>query len=395
MKRDYYEILGVDRTANEADLKSAYRKLALKWHPDRNPGDKQAEDKFKEAAEAYGVLSDANRRSTYDRFGHGGVSSSGGTGGGGFESGFEGIPFSDIFSEVFGFSPSGQARVLRGEDVQARVRITLEDACFGKRVQVEYNRPEVCSTCHGDGARPGTHPAECSACKGFGEIRIQQGFFQMSTTCVRCGGSGQVIAHPCGTCRGEGTVFRQKEISVSIPAGVEQGNVLRVSGAGGMVPGGPAGDLHVVVEIERHPVFTRKGKDLMCRMPLRFTQAALGDALPLLTPDGEVTVRFPEGTQSGDIIRLHGRGMPAVGRSGRGDILVEVAVQTPTRLTHEQRRLLEQLADLEGGQSSGKKGKKHKGVRAKMMAWLEKLGARVKEWTIGSFPADLPPKTAK
>ncbi|MBX7219483.1 MAG: molecular chaperone DnaJ [Blastocatellia bacterium] len=395
MKRDYYEILGVGKNATESELKSAYRKLAMKWHPDRNPGDKQAEDRFKEAAEAYGVLSDNERRAAYDRYGHGGVSANAAAGGSGFRSGFEGFPFGDIFEDFFGNTARGQSRPQRGEDVQTKVRMTLEDAFAGKQVKVAYQRPEVCTTCQGDGARPGTHPAVCPTCKGLGEIRIQQGFFAMSTTCVRCGGEGQVITHPCGTCHGEGMVHSHKEITVAVPAGVETGNVLRMTGAGGTIPGGRSGDLHVVIEVERHSVFTRKGKDLVCRLPLSFAQAALGETLALATPEGEVKVNFPEGTQAGDVIRLKGRGMPEIGRAGRGDILVEAQIQTPTKLTKEQRKLFEQLAELEGTSLRPKSGRKAKGVRAKMSDWVKRVGQAVREWATGVVGVVSTPKAAK
>jgi molecular chaperone DnaJ len=349
-KRDYYEVLGVARTATEVEIKSAYRKLALKFHPDRNPGDKVAEDKFKEAAEAYAVLADTDKRHMYDRFGHAGL---GGAATGGFDptvfTGFEDIlgGLGDIFGigEMFG----GQRRrggPQRGADLRYDLEISFDESAKGVETTIQIPRQEACETCHGSGAAPGSKPQTCPQCHGRGQLRYQQGFFTVARTCGQCRGTGSIISSPCPTCRGAGRVQHQRKLTVKIPAGIATGQRLRLSGEGESgAGGGPAGDLYVVVHVQEHPFFHREGNDLFCEIPLNYPTAALGGEITIPTLEGEETFKVPEGTQSGATFRLRGRGMPDVvsGRS-RGDLLVTVKVVTSKKMTKEQRKLLEQLA---------------------------------------------------
>ena len=354
-KRDYYEVLGVSRGATEAEIKSAYRKLAVRYHPDKNPGDQAAEEKFKEAAEAYSVLSDAEQRARYDRFGHAGVSGAAGAQGAWGAQGFGGIE--DILGDLFGFGDvfggrgGGGGRrgaAQRGADLRYDLEMTLEEAAKGMTAQLRVPRLEACDQCKGSGAAPGTQPETCPACSGAGQVRYQQGFFSVARTCGQCGGSGRVIRTPCDACRGAGRVEREKQIEVKIPAGVETGSRLRLAGEGEAGPqGGPAGDLYVVIHVKEHEVFERQGNNLYASVPVTFAQAALGSEVSVTTLDGQENLKVPAGTQTGTVFRLKGHGMPVLGGRGRGDLFVSVTVVTPTTLTREQRKLLEQLAQIE------------------------------------------------
>jgi molecular chaperone DnaJ len=351
-KRDYYEVLEVARTASDAELKSAYRRLAMRYHPDKNPGDHTAEEKFKEAAEAYAVLSDAEQRRRYDHFGHSGVSSSAGASWG--APGFSGIEdiLGDLFGfgDVFGGSRSGSRRsaAQRGADLRYDLEVTLEDAAKGMTANLRIPRLETCDTCKGSGAAEGTQPETCSTCNGSGQMRFQQGFFSVARTCHACRGVGKVIKSPCKECRGAGRVEREKQMEVKIPAGVETGSRLRVQGEGESgVNGGPSGDLYVVIHVAEHEHFERQGSNLYAAVPITFAQAALGAEISVRTLDAEDKLKIPVGTQTGTVFRLKGKGMPMLGGRGRGDLFVSVTVVTPTSLTREQRKLLEQLATVE------------------------------------------------
>jgi molecular chaperone DnaJ len=346
-KRDYYEILGVSRSATPEEIKKAYRRLALQWHPDKNPDNKiEAEERFKEAAEAYSVLSDANKRSQYDRFGHAGVS---GTGAGGFDpAAFS--EFSDILGDFFGFGDlfggggRRRGRSNRGSDIRHDLTISFEEAAFGVKKKIKISRTETCSTCQGSGAKPGSSPVVCRSCGGAGQVRYQQGFLTIARTCPTCGGAGRVLADPCKDCRGEGRTRVEKTLSVSIPAGVDSENHLRVSGEGEAgVQGGPPGDLYVVIHVQEHPVFERREDNLVSTVPISFTQAALGAEIQVQTLEGVEPLAIPAGTQTGTRFRLKGKGIPHLNGHGRGDLYVFVRVVTPTKVTREQRQLLEQL----------------------------------------------------
>jgi len=354
-KRDYYEVLSVSRTATDQEIKSAYRRLAVKYHPDKNPNDASAEEKFKEAAEAYSVLSDAGQRQRYDRFGHAGVSSSAAGGGGAWGApGFGGIE--DILGDLFGFGDvfgggragSRRTSAQRGADLRYDLEITLEEAARGMTAQLRIPRLEACDTCKGSGAAAGSQPETCSTCSGSGQVRYQQGFFSVARTCHVCRGAGRVIKNPCPDCNGTGRVEREKQLEVKIPAGVETGSRLRVSGEGEAgTQGGPSGDLYVVIHVAEHEQFERQGSNLYEAVPITFAQAALGAEIMVKTLDEDEKVKVPMGTQTGTVFRLRGKGMPVLGGRGRGDLFVSVTVITPTTLTREQRRLLEQLAEVE------------------------------------------------
>lgn len=349
-KRDYYEVLGVSRSANDQEIKSAYRKLALKHHPDKNPGDHTAEEKFKEAAEAYSVLSNPEQRQRYDRFGHAGVSSApgpGGFGGAGFPD------FEEILGDLFGFGDifgggRRRATVQRGADLRYDIEITLEEAAKGLKTKIRVPRLETCETCDGGGAAEGTSPATCSTCNGAGQVRYQQGFFSVSRTCNRCRGAGKVIKQPCSKCHGEGRVQREKTLEIRIPAGVDTGARMRVSGEGEAgVNGGPAGDLYVIVHVKEHELFQRQGNNLYISLPITFAQAALGAALPVQTLDGQDVLTIPPGTQTGTVFRIKGKGLVSLNGRGKGDQFVAVTVVTPASLNREQRRIFEELAKHE------------------------------------------------
>jgi molecular chaperone DnaJ len=352
-KRDYYEILEVSRTASDTEIKSAYRKLAMKYHPDRNPGDHPAEEKFKEAAQAYAILADSQKRSLYDRFGHAGVSSAAG-GGAGFDptvfNGFEDIlgGLGDIFGfgDLFG---GGRRRggPQRGADLRYDLEITFVESARGADTSVQIPRQENCETCHGSGAAPGSTASTCSQCRGQGQVRFQQGFFTVARTCPQCRGAGKVITKPCQTCRGAGRVARERKITVKIPAGIATGQQLRLQGEGEAgSAGGPAGHLYVVVHVQEHEFFRRDGLNLFCEIPVNFTTVTLGGEIQVPTLDGPESVKVPEGTQTGTTLRLKGKGMPDVAGRGRGDLFATVQVRTPKKLTKEQRQLIEQLTKV-------------------------------------------------
>lgn len=346
-KRDYYEVLGVSRTATEQEIKSAYRKLAFSHHPDRNPGSKEAEERFKEAAEAYAVLADADKRHLYDRFGHAGL----GSAATGFDptvfTGFEDIlgGLGDMFGfgEIFGASRRRGPQ--RGADLRYDLEISFEEAAKGAETTIQIPRQEPCGTCHGSGSAEGSKPSTCPQCRGRGQIRTQQGPFMLARTCGYCRGSGTVITKPCATCRGAGRVEQERKLTVRIPAGIATGQRLRLTGEGEAGPaGGPAGDLYVVIHVQEHAFFQREGNDLHCEIPVNFPTLALGRDITIPTLEGEETIAIPEGTQAGSVFRLRGRGMPDVSGRGRGDLLVTIKVVTPAKLTREQKKLLQQLA---------------------------------------------------
>ena len=347
-KVDYYEVLGVSRECGEQELKTAYRKLAMQFHPDRNPDNPEAEERFKQASEAYQVLSDPQKRASYDRFGHAGVS-----GGGGFEGGFPaGVDLGDIFGDFFGemFNTAGNgrggraSRAQRGRDIRYDLTIDFEEAVFGKETTVTIKRMEVCGDCRGSGAANGKGATTCQQCGGRGQVRFQQGFFSIARTCPVCAGTGQVVTEPCPTCRGEARVERERTIQVKIPAGVEDGTRIRYQGEGDAGRyGGSAGDLYVVLAVRPHAFFEREGHDLHFAVLVSFPQAALGSELSIQTLEGETTLKVPEGTQSGREFRLRGKGVPFLNERGRGDLIVQVVVETPKKLTKAQRELIQQL----------------------------------------------------
>jgi molecular chaperone DnaJ len=348
-KRDYYEVLGVVRTATEVEIKSAYRKLAMKHHPDRNPGDAKAEEQFKSAAEAYAVLADAEKRALYDRFGHAGVSSAAGAGAGFDASVFSEFgDFGDILGNMFGFGFGGGRRggPQRGSDLRYDLEISFEESARGSETTIQIPRHETCDTCHGSGAAAGSAPTTCPQCRGQGQVRFQQGFFTVARTCPQCRGNGKVIAKPCETCRGAGSVARERKITVKIPPGIATGQQLRLQEEGEAgAAGGPPGHLFVVVHVQEHEFFRRDGNNLFCEVPVNFTTVALGGEIQAPTLDGSETVKVPAGTQTGTTLRLRGKGMPDVNGRGRGDLFATIQVQTPAKLSKEQKRLLEQLAN--------------------------------------------------
>jgi molecular chaperone DnaJ len=346
-KRDYYEVLGVSKTAGDPEIKSAYRKLALKHHPDRNPGSKEAEDKFKEAAEAYAVLADEDKRRLYDRFGHAGL----GTAGAGFDptvfTGMEDIlgGLGDIFGFGDIFGGARRRGPQRGADLRYDLEISFEESAKGAETSIQIPRQEPCETCHGSGAAPGSKPTTCPQCHGRGQVRSQSGFFTMVRTCGQCRGTGSIITKPCTACRGAGRVQKERKLTVRIPAGIATGQRLRLGGEGEAGPsGGPAGDLYVVIHVQGHSFFQRDGNDLFCEIPLNYPTLAVGGEIRIPTLEGEEAFTVPEGTQSGTTFSLRGRGMPDVSGRGRGNLMVTVKVVTPRKLTREQKKLLEQLA---------------------------------------------------
>jgi molecular chaperone DnaJ len=348
IKADYYEVLGVSRTASDLELKAAYRKQALQHHPDRNPGNKESEERFKACSEAYQVLSDPQKRAAYDRFGHAGLGAAG----------FDGNPFGaqdigdifgDLFGEMFNIGGSGRrstSRVQKGRDIRHDLTIEFEEAVFGKETRVTIQRMEACKDCRGTGTATGRGPATCPHCQGRGQVRYQQGFFSIARTCSACGGAGTVINDPCVTCRGEGRQERHHEIGVSIPAGVEDGTRIRYQGEGDTGrSGGPAGDLYIVLRVRPHKFFERDGNDLHCLVPISFPQAALGAEIALPTLDGETKLKIPEGSQSGQEFRIRGKGVPHLNEYGRGDLIAQIIVRTPTKLNKAQKELLRQLGE--------------------------------------------------
>jgi molecular chaperone DnaJ len=348
-KRDYYEVLGVAKTATEPEIKSAYRKLALKHHPDRNPGDKQAEDLFKEAAEAYAVLADTDKRHMYDRFGHAGL---GGAATGGFDpnvfTGFEDIlgGLGDIFGLGDVFGGGGRRRgPQRGSDLRYDLEISFEESAKGAEMALQIPRQEQCEKCRGNGAAEGSKPTTCPQCQGRGQLRYQQGFFTVARTCTQCRGTGTVIAKPCTTCRGAGRVQKDRKLTVRIPPGIASGQRLRLTGEGEAGPaGGPSGDLYVVVHVQEHAFFHRDGNDLFCEVPVSYPTLAIGGEIMVPTLDGTEALTVPEGTQTGTTFRIRGKGMPDVSGRGSGDLQVTVKVAVPKKLSKDQRKLIEQLA---------------------------------------------------
>jgi molecular chaperone DnaJ len=347
-KRDYYVVLEVERTASDAEIKKAYRRLAMKHHPDRNPDSKDGEEKFKEAKEAYEILTDAEKRRAYDAYGHAGVNPQMGAGPG--QEGFGGFAeaFGDIFSDIFGGGQGrGRASVFRGADLRYNLEVSLEQAARGTETKIRIPTMETCETCKGSGAKPGTHPKTCDTCHGSGTVRLSQGFFSIQQTCPTCHGTGKMVTDPCATCRGAGRLKKHKTLAVKIPAGVDEGDRIRLSGEGEAgVNGGPPGDLYVVIHLKAHGVFQRDGDDLHCEMPISFTQAALGGEIDIPTLDGSAKIKVPPETQTGQVFRLRGKGIKGVRSTYPGDLLCEVVVETPVRLTERQRELLRELEDI-------------------------------------------------
>jgi molecular chaperone DnaJ len=350
-KRDFYEVLGLSRGVEEADIKKAYRRLAMKNHPDRNPDDPDAEERFKEATEAYEVLANGEKRQAYDQFGHAGVDA--GMGG-------DGSSFSDIFSDVFGDifnggGRGGRSSVQRGSDLRYGLELTLDQAVSGDNVEIDVPVLAACEPCDGSGAKPGTSSSTCPDCGGAGQVRVAQGFFSLQQTCPRCRGAGQIISDPCGQCGGSGRQEKRKALSVRIPAGVDNGDRIRLSGEGEAgFNGGPPGDLYVQVEVREHPIFVREGRDLYCEMPISFVDAALGGELEVPTLDGKVKLKVPGETQTGKVFRLRGKGVRPVRGGGLGDLLCKINVETPVNLSDHQKQLLKDLKS-----SLGEGGAKH------------------------------------
>ena len=350
-KRDFYEILGVAKGASEEDIKKSYRKLAMKYHPDRNPDNKEAEEKFKEVKEAYEMLSNPEKREAYDRYGHAGVDPNGMGGGGGFGAGGFGDAFGDIFGDIFGGGArggrGGGPQVYRGADLRYNLEITLEQAAAGFDTTIRVPSWDKCDTCHGSGAKPGTQPVTCSTCAGHGQVRMQQGFFSIQQTCPKCHGSGKIIPEPCAACGGAGRIKRNKTLEVKIPAGIDNGMRIRSSGNGEPgTNGGPAGDLYVEIHIKPHTVFQREGDDLHCEMPISFVKAALGGEIEVPTLGGKVSFTIPEGTQTGKTFRLKGKGIKGVRSGYSGDLFCHVVVETPVKLTDKQKDLLKEFERL-------------------------------------------------
>ena len=347
-KKDLYDILGVNRDASDEDIKKSYRKLAMKYHPDRNPDSKDSEEKFKEAKSAYEILSEPDKRRAYDAYGHAGINPQGGGGPGGEGMGGFSEAFGDIFGEIFGGRGGrGGQQVYRGADLRYNMDITLEQAARGTETKIRIPSLDECATCKGTGAKPGTQPKTCHTCNGQGQVRMQQGFFSIQQTCPTCHGNGKVIADPCAACSGSGRIKNHKTLSVKIPSGVDDGDRIRLSGEGeaGM-NGGPPGDLYVVVQLKPHAVFQREGADLHCEMPISFTIAALGGDIHIPTLDGEAKIKIPPETQSGQVFRLRGKGIRPVRQTSAGDLMCHVVVETPVRLTDRQKELLRELEEI-------------------------------------------------
>ena len=368
-KRDYYEILGVNKDASDDEIKKAYRKLAMKFHPDRNPDNPKAEEHFKEAKEAYEMLSDASKRSAYDQYGHAGVDQQAGMGGaGGFGGGFADA-FGDIFGDIFGGAGGGRggrSNVYRGADLRYNLEISLEDAARGSETKIRIPTMAECDTCHGSGAKAGSKPETCPTCAGHGQVRMQQGFFSIQQACPKCHGSGKVIAHPCPTCQGSGRVKQYKTLAVKIPSGVDEGDRIRLSGEGEAgVNGGPPGDLYVVIQIKPHSVFQRDHNDLHCEMPISFTTAALGGEIEIPTLDGHAKIKIPAETQSGKVFRLRGKGIKGVRSNAHGDLMCHMVVETPVSLTERQKELLRELDVL-----NEQDGARH---NPRTKSWMDKM----------------------
>jgi len=351
--RDYYKILGVSRDASEEDIKKSYRKIAMQFHPDRNPGDKGAEEKFKMASEAYEVLRDPEKREIYDRYGIEGLKGTGFTGFRGFEDIFS--AFGDIFEDFFGFGTSykRRARARQGADLRYDLKITFSEAAFGKETEIEILKSASCEACNGTGAKPGTYPSQCPNCKGSGQVTRSQGFFTISTTCTQCHGDGKYIPHPCKECRGVGKVRKSKKIKIKIPPGVDTGSKLRVRGEGEIGErGGAPGDLFVFLYVEPDDFFSREGDDIICQIPISFPQAALGADIDIPTLNGKKKLSVPKGTEGGEVFRFKGEGFPKLRGYGRGDQLVQIIVKTPKNLTRRQEEILKEFEDI--GERKGK-----------------------------------------
>ena len=339
-KRDYYEVLGVSKGASKDEIKKSYRRLAMKYHPDRNKDDADAEARFKEAKEAYEVLSDADKRATYDRFGHDGLRGAAG-GPGGFNAEGFGDIFGDVFGDIFGTGRQRRSQVFRGADLGYELRLDLENAVAGETVTIDVPTQVSCETCDGSGAKKGTEPVKCTTCGGAGQVRMQQGFFSIQQTCPACKGAGTMISDPCENCHGRGRVRKTRTLSVKVPAGVDDGDRIRLSGEGEAGRnGGPPGDLYVEIRLEPHKIFMRDAADLSCEVPISFATAALGGDVELPTLDGNVSLKVPAGTQSGKVFRLRGKGVTTVRDPRKGDLFAKVAVETPVNLTNEQKELL-------------------------------------------------------
>jgi len=382
-KRDYYEVLGVKRDAAEADIKKAYRRLAMKHHPDRNPDDKKSEEQFKEAREAYEVLTDAKKRAAYDQFGHAGVDAHAagarGPGGGGTGAGFDpndifGDIFGDAFGDIFsGGRRGGGQRVYRGADLRYGLGLTLEQAVSGDTVTITVPTLATCEVCHGNGAKPGSQPQTCTTCHGRGQVRMQQGFFTVQQTCPRCRGKGTIISDPCVNCHGQGRIEKEKTLSVKIPAGVDNGDRIRLFGEGEAGPnGGPAGDLYVEISVEPHEIFSRDGADLACEVPVSFPTATLGGEIEVPTLGGSVSLKIPSETQTGKVFRLRGKGVKPVRGGSTGDLLCRVEVETPVHLSKEQKELLKKFdASVKAG--GGKHSPREHGWLEGVKKFFEKV----------------------
>lgn len=359
-KRDYYEVLGVSRNANEDEIKKSYRKLALKYHPDRNPGDKEAEESFKEASEAYEVLRDAQKRQVYDAYGHEGLQGSGFRGFSGFEDIFS--SFGDVFQEFFSFGFGGGGGGSRtrsasrpGDDLLYDLKLTFQEAVFGTDKEIDIEAMAPCEACSGTGAEPGTRETTCPACRGSGQVVQSQGFFRISTTCARCQGTGQVMVSPCAACKGQGRVRKGRTVQVKIPAGVDTGTRLRLRGEGGSgYRGGASGDLYVRLEVEAHEFYERDGDNLYGRVPVNFVQAILGDQIEIPTLEGTKTLKIEPGTQPGHVIRFPGEGVPRLRGYGRGDLFIEVEVKIPKKISSRQQELLKEFAEADKEDKEGK-----------------------------------------
>jgi molecular chaperone DnaJ len=367
-KRDYYEVLGVNRDAPDDEIKKAYRKLAMKFHPDRNPDNPKSEEQFKEAKEAYEILSDKQKRSAYDQFGHAGVDpSAGGPGMGGAGMGGFADAFSDIFGDIFGGGGrGGRSNVYRGADLRYNLEVSLEEAARGTETRIRIPTMAECETCHGSGAKKGSEPKICPTCGGHGQVRMQQGFFSIQQTCPKCHGTGRYIADPCTSCHGAGRVKQHKTLSVKIPAGIDEGDRIRLSGEGEPgVNGGPPGDLYVQIHLKAHSVFQRDHDDLHCEMPVSFTTAALGGDIEIPTLEGVAKLRIPAETQSGKVFRLRGKGIKGVRSIGYGDLLCHVVVETPVALTDRQKELLKEFDEISRSNSA-----RH---NPKAQSWMDRV----------------------
>ena len=362
-KRDYYEVLGVNRDASDEEIKKAYRRLAMKHHPDRNLDNPKSEDHFKEAKEAYEILSEPSKRQAYDQFGHAGVDQQGGMGG----NGNFGDAFSDIFGDIFGGrAGGGRSNVYRGADLRYNLEITLEEAARGTETRIRIPTMAECESCHGSGAKKGTEPKTCPTCGGHGQVRMQQGFFSIQQTCPKCHGTGRYVADPCGSCHGSGRVKQHKTLSVKIPSGIDEGDRIRLSGEGEHgVNGGPPGDLYVQIHIKPHQVFQRDHDDLHCEMPVSFTAAALGGEIEIPTLDGVARLKVPAETQTGKVFRLRGKGIKGVRSIAQGDLLCHVVVETPVSLTERQKELLREFEELSQGNAATH--------NPKAQGWLDKV----------------------